>query len=228
MSHLLRLPKFCGICERRLRLELRGRAGARTAYLTCTCWFIRQKTLPRPARLEWLAQEARKRPVTDRRRRRRGRRMPQWCTGCDSPIRIELRGSPGRRQAFLVCDGGCQSDCRGAFGKPDAQNLMPARARYLQDERAWHRLVDAARQRRAALRRNVGLVSTRNKLSHGPWAHVYATTEIVESAAIDQYDINALFPLYVYPQPTQQERRDGQMDLEFPAGSEGQDAEGAA
>ena len=144
MSHLLRLPKFCGICERRLRLELRGRAGARTAYLTCTCWFRRQKTLPRPARLVWLEQEARK--------------------------------------------------------------------------RAWR--VDAAPRRLAALRRrNVGLVSTRNKLSHGPWAHVYATTEIVESAAIDQYDIDALFPLYVYPQPTQQERQDGQMDLEFPTGS---------
>ncbi len=55
---------------------------------------------------------------------------------------------------------------------------------------------------------NLALVATRSHMSAGPWAHVLATCLPPDGAALDPYDMAAVFPLYVRPAPPPEGQRE--------------------
>ena len=55
---------------------------------------------------------------------------------------------------------------------------------------------------------NMALVATRTHMSAGPWAHVLATCLPPDGAALDPYDMAAVFPLYVRPAPPPEGQRE--------------------
>lgn len=132
------------------------------------------------------------------------RGLPIYCSWCPDV--------PTRRLTIVLRPTGAHLACECGWW-----DIWPAREIYRRRRRPMKLAgVCEGAVRRLEARRlrgeNIGLFSVRNKLSHGPWGHVTAVNTPVESAAIDQYDIGALFPLYVNARQelTAQERRDGQ------------------